>query len=716
MRWGSSIKNKFLSSTAKALLCLATLLLVFSSIGATPKAQGASVITQAQIDAINARNQANSEAQACVNNGGNQAACEKQAAEAHGLSANSVTTNTAPLCNSISSCLLLPVYAFTVGFGSFVAYVAAYIFNVATQLSINSTAYGLTFVTHGWETARDIANMGFILILIYIAITIILSADTGHTMQTLAFVIFIALIINFSFFFTRVVIDAGNIVAAQFYNAVPTVIVNGQPATVNGTKDLTASIMNAVGVQKILGTDSFGKFQDNTNGVTEFITLLIIYIFMGVIYFILAAAFVSVGIRFIVRIAVLWLIIVASPLAFIAKASHRFEKYYDQWQETLISHAFYPAVFLFIFWLIVQFAGDLNISQAFVTYIQQPTGAATGVAGATNGLLGIAALIADISIRLGFIIVMLFLGMKAADGMGAIGAQAGNWAGGKVGFAIPARFYRNTVGRVAYEASRSERFQGVATSNPRTIGRIFDYTNRIGKGSLDLRNPLGKVGLTEFGKAGGKGGIAKAIDEAAKGYQKQAEAYKGDAVDVAREQRRFEREYDEENGRGEYEKKVGGLKDELKEARRDAIKFAALAAKSTGATADSYRESAKVSKKLAEDKEKEIKSLTEVGSSRVSLRQKENLEKLAARLNSRLSRAQTLGAEKVLKMAKGGGAHDNLLKAVKQFEKDHHEEEGGGEEDHDKEEGHDKESHSPNNDDSKKSDGHDAFGHSKPAH
>lgn len=351
-----------------------------------------------------------------------------------------------PLCNSIASCMLLPVYAFTVGLGSFVAAVGAYFFNLSAQLTLSSTAYALGFITDGWKAVRDIANMAFILILIYIAVNVMLQAETAKTMQTLAGVIFIALIINFSFFLTRVVIDTGNIAAVQVYNAIPNVVTDGAgSSTKPGVKDLTASIMNAVGVHKLLGTAAFDKFQDNTSGVTEFITLLIIYLMMGAMYFILAAAFVSVGIKFVFRIAILWLTIIASPLALIARVTPGLKSRYGAWQDMLISHAFYPLVFLFIFWIIVKFADGLNISQALVNYItnsQIPD--AKG-----SGIYQLAGLIGDISIRLGFIVIMLFLGMRAADRIGVFGASAANWATSKVPGFGGLRSYARVGGNVS---------------------------------------------------------------------------------------------------------------------------------------------------------------------------------------------------------------------------------------------------------------------------
>ncbi len=119
-----------------------------------------------------------------------------------------------------AQCITDVIYVFTIGIGSGFAYVSAYFFDWAVSLSLNGSAYALDFVSSGWTTARDLANMAFLFILLYIAFKIIFSAETGDTIHMLALVIVVALLVNFSFFFTRLAIDAGNILSIQFYNAI----------------------------------------------------------------------------------------------------------------------------------------------------------------------------------------------------------------------------------------------------------------------------------------------------------------------------------------------------------------------------------------------------------------------------------------------------------------------------------------------------------------
>jgi hypothetical protein len=122
--------------------------------------------------------------------------------------------------SDISLCLTNIVYVFTAGIMSVFAYIGGYVLSMGVALSLNSFAYAQSFLSVGWTAVRDIANIAFIFILLYLAFVIILQAETSGTMRTLAMVIIMALLINFSFFITRVVIDGGNVLAVQFYNQI----------------------------------------------------------------------------------------------------------------------------------------------------------------------------------------------------------------------------------------------------------------------------------------------------------------------------------------------------------------------------------------------------------------------------------------------------------------------------------------------------------------
>ncbi|HVZ76011.1 MAG TPA: hypothetical protein VG934_01930 [Candidatus Paceibacterota bacterium] len=545
----------------------------------------------------------------------------------------------AAFCNDFGNCLAQIVYVFTAGLGGWVAGIASFIFNTTVQLSLSSTAYAQGFLSQGWATSRDLANMFFILILVYIAVTVVLKADTHGTIQSLVWVIFIALIINFSFFFTRVVIDAGNFAAVQFYDAIQvpkaadeTTASQAVTAT-TGKKDLAAAIMQDLGVTNILSSNSFKAFQANNQDpsfLTEFITLSVIYLSTGIMLFVLAAGLAAAAIKFLMRVATLWIIIIVSPLALVASAMPPVRKYFDQWRDALIANAFFPVAFLFIFWIITLFASGLNIQDTFDKLTaSSPTAASSGIETLLN-------LIANITIRMGFVIALIFLGLRAADQVGIMGAQLANNWGNKLAFGGSAWVGRQTAGRAGLAATRSEGLRQWASES--AVGAmVFRGAGALSRGSFDVRSLPGAGNLKgQLGEAGGKGGIAASVDKKDKAREKAIHDFGESLKPDIKDQNRIQQEHIESvGGRAEFNALVESLTRDMNR---------------TKAEAESNRDKAKVETDEAEKKrlnqeatvaenrvkalQKEIKGHVEHGKKEADDIGKERTHELAERLAS----------------------------------------------------------------------------------
>jgi hypothetical protein len=496
-----------------------------------------------------------------------------------GIDANSnigctLSTAISNFGGTFALCLTNVVYIFTVGIGSGFAYVAAYFFDLATQLSLNGTAYALTFISTGWTTARDLANMAFLFILLFIAFQIMFSVDTANTMSTLAAVIVVALLVNFSFFFTRLVIDAGNILSIEFYNSIQAPPLSATTAAAgitsgnlpgqstaaaavsalgqNGnTKDLTANIMGMLQLQNLFNTTSFQSFfkGDGTTPAAGFmvtaIALTFLYIAAGIMFWLLSIMFITTGIKFLTRIVVLWFLIIFSPLAFVARAIPQFRKYFDQWRGLLISHAFYPVAFMFIFLILTNFASQLSCTvnnvkvDGCVGLINDVFNSLSAATNSSSAVAAIGYAVANVGIRLGFVIAILYLGMQAAQSvsvMGASGAaKAGNWFGGKLKSStlLPLRAAsattglvgRNTAGRYLKEVHERPGF--AARADQKGIRGAFwqgarDVTKKFANSTYDPRNAPGTSILKKAAEAATGGGTFNVGKAATKGYMDQA--------------------------------------------------------------------------------------------------------------------------------------------------------------------------------------------------
>lgn len=462
--------------------------------------------------------------------------------------------------DSLSEMLSSVVYVFTAGLGGWLAYIGGYFFSVMVQLSVNSTAYALQFLTEGWTYVRDIANMAFIFILVYLAFTVMLRADTTGTMRALAGVIVVALLINFSFLITRVVIDAGNLLAVQFYNAIPS------SGTVHGgtSKDLTTSIMDSLGVQSLTNTTQFQAWRGaNPSGVgtfaSNFLTLSVIYIAVGVAYALLFATFLMVGVKFLLRTVGLWFIIIASPIAFVAGALPNTRKYFIRWAEYLIKFSFYPAIFLFSFFLLTKImsglAGENGLAASILNYATNTN--------ETNTLIIIASNIANVGVRLGFAIALMYVALRASDWLVTEGSSMARSAvsyAGRATFGTVGLAGRGTIGTAGgYLAQRNANNQSVLGKTLWGGGKYLRESSFDARGVRGVRQGLNLASRTDLRKAdtgidvgapGGQGGIHKFVTDRQETMQRKENQREseGRAQQYKQDRQRLEdieREFDE---------------------------------------------------------------------------------------------------------------------------------------------------------------------------
>ncbi len=355
----------------------------------------------------------------------------------------------------VAICVSNLVYYTMVGLGSWAANIAAYLFDYSVYITLNSAAYALDFIAIGWGIARDVVNMAFLFILVYIGFKIILAAETAGTIRLLVGVVVVALLVNFSFLMTRFVIDAGNILAVQFYNTIAATApaINNQGATAgNATtlnnpsaqntiggipvKDITSSIMSALNPQALIGSTgagvgSFKSFVANpTNSAMYYLIVSsVIFILTGFALWMLAMTFVFVSVKFIMRVVGLWGIIILAPVAFVAAifrgSKEGWGKWFDLWLGYLIKFSFYPAVFLFMFYIQTRFMIEMNTAQLFNNVLN-----ATDAANASWTQIVSAA--ANVSVRLGFILATLYLTLHVADWTVKEFSQATGWLRGKL--------------------------------------------------------------------------------------------------------------------------------------------------------------------------------------------------------------------------------------------------------------------------------------------
>ncbi len=436
---------------------------------------------------------------------------------------------------TITGCLLEAYYNVILYPSSWLAYMTGSIFDYFIAYSLDTASYnGATsneFVNKGWAIMRDIANVLFIFALLYVAIKHILQAAGSETKKFLKSIIIAALLINFSLFFTKVIIDAGNILARAFYNNIE--VTNDDGAD---HKTISQALVEKVSPQKILSTNLFkprygpGLPPGTLDPGWTFLIMLVVTIVNVVI----ALTFLSTFLLFAARVIGLWFMMIFSPLAFasiaIPGASNFFGDFgWGKWLKQTLSLSFMAPVFLFFLFLLIMFL-DIAFSSTV------PTGDQSSI----QQLM---------FVFIPFIAIIVILNMakaQAKEMAGKAGEAVTKFAGTALGFVATGAMGlatggvgaigRGVIGRGTAHLSKKKWFQNAASNN-RFARQLYKVNDAASKSSFDFRNTAvgqkttgfmskglataGFASADNFTKGTTKGGYTQRVEE----YQKRKEEF-----------------------------------------------------------------------------------------------------------------------------------------------------------------------------------------------
>ncbi|KKQ35702.1 MAG: hypothetical protein US50_C0007G0010 [Candidatus Nomurabacteria bacterium GW2011_GWB1_37_5] len=236
------------------------------------------------------------------------------------------------------------------------AKVAAHLLDFLIGYSLSSVSYKAEFITQGWTVTRDIANIAFIFILLFVAIKTIIEGGTATMKKLLVNILLAAIFINFSLFMVRAIIDATNILARIFYNNIE--VVGTVPGAPTETKSITIALVNNFSPQRML-LDEYGvKRFDPDDNLGKYILMVLLMIYVNITMF---TVFLSVGIYFLTRVIQLWIAMIFAPFAFLSLAlpektrSKLADLGWDKWFKNMTEVAFMAPIFIFFLYLIILF-------------------------------------------------------------------------------------------------------------------------------------------------------------------------------------------------------------------------------------------------------------------------------------------------------------------------------------------------------------------------
>jgi len=256
---------------------------------------------------------------------------------------------------SFTECVLMPLANTTMEGVSHLLWLSGVLLNYAIGFSLNIGGFVETTpaVKEAWTAFRDIANMFFIFILLFIAIATILQLEKYNTKALLSKLIIVALLINFSLFFTNIVIDSSNILACSFYSSMIEGNANcSDISKVEGDGGISEKFMQGLKLQSLYNPDAEGKlkkpfYQDSRK-------ILNVMIFGSAFMFITAFVFLAAAIMFVIRTGVLLFLMILSPLAFVGYILPKTSAHTTKWWDALIGQSFFAPIFLLMMWVVLK--------------------------------------------------------------------------------------------------------------------------------------------------------------------------------------------------------------------------------------------------------------------------------------------------------------------------------------------------------------------------
>ncbi len=342
--------------------------------------------------------------------------------------------------------------------------------NVAVFLTTNLGPFikDTAVIYSVWSIIRDLASIALIFVILWAAIQMILNVKQPNYASLLKSIVIMGILINFSFFFTQVLIDASNIVSLQFFNA----ITPGKTYTSGSTlANMTSKAFNDGGLSNVfMGSLSVTSWYNNkgvvgaTSGNTATdphaapIRIFLIG-FAGMIVMILASmSFLAAAAICILRTAMLILLLAFSPVWVASWAMPELKEAANPWWKQFKVQLLFLPIYLMFMYVAIRILTESGLSKL-----------TTGTGGA---LINTSDISSYTSLFVGFVIIIIMLNVPlfaAISVAGAGGTLTEKWFKGAQSW-----LGRNTMGRAASRVNESNVMRRFYAANP----RVGEFTQR----------------------------------------------------------------------------------------------------------------------------------------------------------------------------------------------------------------------------------------------
>lgn len=396
------------------------------------------------------------------------------------------------------------------------------------EMSLNTNSYGLDGIEVGWQVFRDLVNIVFIFFVLYIGFMTILQGSNFETRRILINLVLVGIFVNFSFFLTGLVIDIGNIAAGSIYNAITT-----------DTVKVGGKLNEALNLGQILAASEASTLDDIMTGI--------IYLLSALLLMVASFVFFAGGFLFISRTVILMVLLLLSPVAFVAMIlPNTRRRFFEPWFGRLIGNTFLAPIFLLLIGVVILIADTPGLQALADGTVGTGNPLAAQASASKNPFFGVSGLIINFVILIGLMVAALSIAKQMA---GEIGNLSTKWAGKLTGAGVGAVgiLGRNTLGRNSATALQKygDKWHSDAYDPKKNFvtryaarARLKSY-DAMQRSSFDARNSkkistafgstvgsaLGAGGVqVNLGKGRGQKGFRGTLDTKAKKHEEFAES------------------------------------------------------------------------------------------------------------------------------------------------------------------------------------------------
>lgn len=346
---------------------------------------------------------------------------------------------------------------------------------VRVGLQFNDNIFNSPGVQTGFSVSLAIANLGFVLGIIIIAIATILRNQTYGIKQLLWKLVVMAILVNFGLVITAPIVGFASSMSNYFINATSpnSMSIAGYEGYANTMMQAFAPQLFIPGASQVVSAGAAEQAaclpapttpggaalclkaaQDATNAIQQAatgqgqanaLTQQVMAMFFDLIFSALIAfTFLALAVLLIIRYLMLGGLLIILPLAWLTYVFPKFDNSFSKWWNTFIRWVFFPPLALFFIYLAfiaatntnggnaIGVATNTNATQVYLTQATGlPSGAATGVEGSLyqeTGLSGILQQAADEILLIGLTIMGLMFASSLAGKAGAVAVNIGSTA------------------------------------------------------------------------------------------------------------------------------------------------------------------------------------------------------------------------------------------------------------------------------------------------